>query len=437
MVVLAFCLLYSVATACFCGRLGLLGHLDAVMFSTPDSRSYLAVTDYMFGTSKSVPTAFINIRPFAFPLYLLTYRLAGAWTFLGAQWLCNVGSIVLVFTTVWRLTRSMVASLAAIFVLASSLTFTLIALHGLSETLGILLTAGTMYCLGCYSLERHWRYLYAGLFLAALSACTKPTLVLSVGVWLAIWGLRVGGLARRGVRHGWRPAAGHAVAGIIALAPLALQLGFTYAATGKATFSAAGQVNFDETFFPTVYGFAQYGRFTPSRGPEAREAQDVCPNSSSKARFVRRHPRAAAQAFWYLLCDNVLGGSVCLQVPADAFTDHDLARELHEWTKSVNLTYAWAHGVFLVLLPCTVLFTKDRRGRLFIVAGGLLLYMLLAASSMTYWQGDRIVLSAMPVWCMVYAVCGYVLAQAIHRYLSSWGCPGCGHTESPERPSPA
>ena len=141
---LVVCGLYSAVAALLFLLLGLLQSLDQVMFSAPDARGYLRLSNFILGGEEADARWLATIRPFLYPLFLSLHRVLGVPGFFLTQWALNLATVVITFRTARRLTRSTGWALLGVGLLLSNLTFTFISLHALSETLGFFLFANAI-----------------------------------------------------------------------------------------------------------------------------------------------------------------------------------------------------------------------------------------------------------------------------------------------------
>jgi len=378
---------------------GHLAHIgdDQLLFSTYDSKGYRTLANfYSFGDEEPPGASLIRLRPFVYPCFLALQRLIGTAVFQILQIILNLLTVYLLYKTALLVTDRRWLSTVCAGLLAVTPTFSFIAYHALAESLGMFLCTLFLYT-GCYAyLNRHIRYLFVGGFALSLLVCTKPVVLpffLVFGVVTSILLLR-----SRAPKH-----AGYLIT--LLAAPLLVQLSITSILAGVPTISTAGPANFSGRFFPVVYGFAEHDRFLGYSSPEASTARSICPTEDSRLKYVICHPAATLRATGHLLVnEHILATSAYVSLPRDLQQSPEPASNLvGRFSKGLNRVFLAFHILFAVMLAYVYLF----RRRSFEHSGPVaVLYLfalsLLLPSVLTYWQGDRLVLLAQPVWLLTY-----------------------------------
>ena len=401
------CLAYTAAAALLFSRMGYFAHLEDVAFSAGDARGYRAIADFLAGHAPSPDPALLEIRPLFFPLLLASYHWVGVPGFLLWQWLLNLTTLAVTFLTLRRLTGNGWSGVAGAGLLALHPTFGVIALHALPESLSLALVALAVSEIVRWGSAGSARSLaLAGLFLGA-SACTKPVYLPFCVAWLgyAAWRLFRG-----------RPRAIGVLAGAVAVSPLVVQLALSALLSGHPGISTAGRVNFEERFFPAVYGFAAHAGFVSYDSRGAREAQRACPTLGDKLRFVSTHPIDVLRAVSGLLASNLVTAEAAVSSP-DLIPASRTTRLLEGWSRILNAAMALVHAAVVVLLVGMLPFKAWRvlpGWTLFLAAMAL---GVLLSSVLTYWQGDRLLLAAVPIWAVAYPamVLAMVRARQVNR----------------------
>lgn len=389
-------LLYLIAVLVVLVRLGFLSAIGEVVFSTPDSVGYRLYADFLAGTGPAPRAPFIGFRPFLFPLFLATYRFVGVEGFVALQLLLNLVTIAVTFRTLAVATRSTGWGIAGAVVLIIHPTVSLVALHALTETLSLALVALVVNRIVAYFRCRHRRDLLLSCFFLALAACTRPVFVVFFGLWALVAGCRL-------IRGNPRPIRGM-IALMTAVSPVALQLVLTTVATGAIGVSSAGRVGFEHRFFPAVYGFARTGAFLPYNDPRAEAAKTRHPDIHRKIEFLLRHPTATGRAVAFLVKDNLIAPSSFTGHPGEVVRDRALSRFLTRASVVVNSTMAMVHPIALITL--LTLFLVHDPDRWMLISLETMVASILLLSALSYWQGDRLIVVAVPALAVVYGLIG-------------------------------
>jgi hypothetical protein len=125
-------------------------------------------------------------------------------------------------------------------------------------------------------------------------------------------------------------------------------------------------------------------------------------------RFVAAHPAATVRVVGYLLRSNVLSSSNFVRRPAELFPASRVGEWLERWSGLLNAAIARLHILAAVVLVGVAL----RRIRGIPAWTGLLAcasYVVLLTSVLTYAQGDRLILAAVPIWIVAYVSMGWHL----------------------------
>jgi len=414
------CICYAVLSVYTLHRLGFLHHLSEVFFSTPDSIGYGAVSDYLIGVGNRPmgigegTVEYIALRPFFYPLVLSAHHLTGATGFVLFQALLNLGTLVLVFLAVYRMTRSAWVSSAAFVAVLLYPTFTFVALHALPETLCLFLTAAVVFCIASFCLHPNKPALFISLFLLSCAVCSRPCFLPFFALWAAFTAVWV---CRETVKRKGQRTRGLAIAVpalILSVSPVVFQLAQTYRSIGQATISTAGRENFDIRFFPAVYGYAEDNRFIGYEEAEANQARLLYPTHSAKVRYIVAHCGATARAAAVILFENLTAGSIHAGYPEEFIRDSALYKRIYRLSTFMNRYGLPVHAGFLLLLPVSLFMFRKDPGLLWLcVALETLTCSILLLSFLSYWQGDRLVISALPAWVVLYTSAGYALLQRL------------------------
>ena len=401
--------IYVLAVLVVSAGTGHLAHFgdDRLLFSTFDSKGYRALANfYSFGTEELPRAALIRLRPFVYPCFLALQRLIGTAAFQILQIILNLLTVYLLYQTMLLVTNRRWLATVCTGLLAATPTFTFIAYHALAESLGMFLCTLFLYA-GCYAYlrERTGYLLIAGLALSLL-VCTKPVALPFLLVFGVVTSIRL--LRSQATKH-----AGYLVASLAA--PLLVQLSVTGVLTGEPVISTAGSANFSGRFFPVVYGFAEHDRFVSHSSPEASTARSTYPTEGSQLQYVVSQPAATLRTVGYLLVNkHILAASAYVSLPRGLQQSPEPTSNLTgRFSRGLNRLFLVFHILFAALISYVYLFRRRRFGHSGPVAVLYLFVLsLLVPSVLTYWQGDRLVLLAQPVWLLTY---GCLVAGLLDR----------------------
>ncbi|VBB43573.1 membrane hypothetical protein [uncultured Desulfatiglans sp.] len=389
-----FIVLYSLTAFLIFWQIGFLPVTEDLLFSTPDSKTYRIYADFFTGNASVPRASIVNLRPFVFPLYLSTYFYVGAQVFFIIQWLLNLSTIYITFKTILLITKSRLCSLLGIVFIIINPTFSFISLHALTETLSLTLISLTIYNISLFFSFKHARSLFLSNFFLSLAVCAKPTYLPFFLLWVPFTGYYFLVSATRSFRT--------VIPFLFSLNPLIIQFALTSVLTGNVVLSTAGRSNFEGRFFPAVYGFSQGEDFLPYSSPEAMNAKKQYANLQDKVEFVLAHPYATIQTVVYLLRVNLRAASSFTNYPKNLVKHKKLSLTLKKFSKAISRFMAPLHLVGLLAIFVFLLAHDPDSYLIFFLA--CLLYSVITFSVLTYWQGDRLILAALPAWTVLYVL---------------------------------
>jgi hypothetical protein len=400
----AFLLVYSLVTLLLFRQIGFLTSLEDVIFSTPDSRAYRVYADFLAGEGPMPGPYLLALRPFLFPLYLSLYHHVGLVGFLMMQWFLSLVMLVATFASVTTVTKSRWWGFISALAITAHPTFSFIALHALAETFSLALLSLAVYAAVVFFRRGGARPLFYTTFLLSLATCSKPTYLPFLVLWCLYAACQL--ISRRYL------SMRAAIAAPLSVAPVIAQFVLTSVLIGHTVFSTAGTVNFQSRFFPAVYGFAHGRGFIAYSDPEAKDARRAYPELREAMAFVVTHPYATAQTATYLLHHNLASASSFTRPPKGIVADRHLGNLLAGASALINTAMLAIHivGAIVSLL---LLLSRDPDCHLLAFLA-LLSYSVFALSILTYWQGDRLVLAALPAWTVLYAMIGWKVVESPH-----------------------
>jgi hypothetical protein len=361
----------------------LFSQMESLAYSSPDSLTYQAVADWLYG--RSAEAGALKARPFLYPLLLGALRLATgrAWLLWLFQFGCWLAAANLLAVGVYRATRRRLWQAAfAVFVL--NLSLITLTFHALTETLALLLTSLLVcHLAGGARVGREGRFFFVQLLLLSCLTVVKPTYQLPL-LFTALYGL---------VKFVRRPAVLARLP--LALTPVAIQLILMKAAHGFFALSTISMDTVRSYYLPRAHLHRLRQPFNDETVLQARGVfQDFSP--SQTLNYLAEHVPSAALVYWQSLKENVLASSL-LAARQSAL--------LYYVTEAVN---AYFFGLHCFFLPLAAYLLARGRGKAWLILFPLAFVALgFLATGISYWQGDRLVAPLLPMWVFLYA---YVLS---------------------------
>ncbi len=396
---------------------GSLTHVHTSVFSFPDSHEYRAVADWIYGGASTTASA---RRPFLYPLLMgLAERLGG----ISGVWILNVAlwfaTLNFAAAATYRFVRSSWAAALVFFVLVTNMSLILLTFEGLTEITVVALLAVWTYGLSHLTRRPTPSQVAWALLPVALLVVVKPEFeILLVVVVVALL---------VGIIMSPEPRLAAAVFAAC-LVPVAIQLALMVRFNGYLGISNIGD--------STVRGY-YLSRLDvvigESRNFRAARPKMALLSNLEAARFVANHFRNAVTVFVSILKENLLADSNFL----DGHHPR-IARVIFATNKAYFVT-------LLAMIPLVgVALLRARDGRLALLCVAMLNVFL--AGGLTFDQGDRITIVALPLWsvALVLAVKSaggaglwrYVAGHASSRsaldtvagQAPPWSAPGSGES---------
>ena len=102
-----------------------------IMYSTTDSKSYLAVSEWL---KSGVTTSYTEIRPILYPLIIwFSSIFSEIWGLWALQVLFWIGAVYLTFRSIFELTKNLTYAYVGTSVIASNFSLIALTFHGLTE----------------------------------------------------------------------------------------------------------------------------------------------------------------------------------------------------------------------------------------------------------------------------------------------------------------
>jgi hypothetical protein len=286
-------------------------------------------------------------------------------------------------------------ALAATLVLAFMPSFQFLAFHALSETLATVLIAASLYAASRAATADAslGKALGTAAVLMTCGMLVKPALILLATAIVIVSIAVLFRHDRRSLR--WTMLA------VVAL----LLAQTTYSATlaQRAGISTAGRMNFEQRFFPAAYGFARRDKFSSYKSKLAEKARKKYPNLSDKLGYSAAHPAAIWKAFKYIFVhQNLRKGSLFVKPKQIKATSQHKA--LATFSARLNVCCAYLHGLALPFVLLFAAVMPSSRTKWVAITAYLGAASILLPTCLVYYQGDRPIIVAAPLWLCAYAV---------------------------------
>ncbi|MGL5888415.1 MAG: hypothetical protein ACRC3B_00940 [Bacteroidia bacterium] len=362
--------------------------LPDTLFSSADSQQYKAYGDYLTGSGDYASAT----RPYLFPLFVkLCYAAGSSFGVWFVQAVLHLWGGLLLFGVVRQTSKSVLGWFVVLVLYGMHPSLAVHTLHALTETVTVFLMALFVYFLSRSPHLDELRRVKAVAVLA-VSVVVKPVFLyvfICALVWL-IWRER-GELLRKRVK---------AVILGFSLAVLFVQPVLMKLQHGQFFVSKIGEITLRDYYFRMLYARASGINFPLAQGPSVQDAALIDGTikdytAGDILKFAAANPLLAAKTGGELVYSNIDSGS-------------QLAGNLNG---GEGLKF-WGHFIrkcslaafFLALLSFLILAVRRKLRPLFpgYTATAILLLYILLVSGISYWQGDRLVVFALPLWLAVY-----------------------------------
>lgn len=385
---LLVCLAGYLAFGLVAGRLSDLGQQ---LTAPPDSRDYLQVSDWLL--HGGAPPGAVAKRPLLYPVLLMVRAVGGLTSVWLAQLGCWLATIGFTAAAVWRLTRRhvLVVVVGAAFLLDPSLAD--LTYRMLAETLFMVCLAAFGWTLAMVAIEgASPSRIGAAVLLLAAATAVKP--VAQLALLAVLLSLPLIPAVRQVVARRPGPVA---LAVMVGLLPVLIQLGVIWTHCGRVGVSTAGGEELRRYLVPALYLRVTEPLSWGDRRQALEHARATTDAWSDRRvmRFILTHPEKAAMVYRdQLVNENLQAGSMFFQ------GEH----WWYLWSRAHGVLVSWLH---LYMVPLTLLAVLapgvDTRRRGLAIAGTLVVALLvIAPTGLVIWGGDRLVAVAKPLWLIAY-----------------------------------
>lgn len=370
---------------------------EEAMFTTSDSRSYLEVTKWMFFGDETIST---SVRPVLYPTLMgipyLVFGVIGVWILQFACWLLSV-NLTFLSAKKWSNNRTVGWIAATIIIL--NLSFIALTFHALTEVVATALLSVLCYHVVSYSK----RYNQAQFGFKLLLIFVLLTLIKPVFYYPTLLCLILIIFAYR--KH-YRLSPKKLLFPLLIIVPILLQMIFVQVKHGSFAVSTIAGVTFKN------YYFAQCVRGIEKTEDEQSSIQFVNEmNSEERLNYMLDNKGVFVVQF----AENLI-----LNIKADpVFLESDFVKKSktsYSFMQLYNLFSLLVIVIGTILLVLLFLFAFFKRNKemwipLFCI-GGLSSYYLFT-TGLSFWQGDRLVLTSIALWIPLYSVLFYQVGSKL------------------------
>ncbi len=353
------------------------------MYSTPDAQSYEAVALWWYG----IPTQATSIRPLLYPMInVIGWTIAGFKGVWSLQILFWIGAGNFLFLAVRNYSRNTFVSFIAATVYALNLSLVAATLHALTEVttaflLSILIWLASKHPGKFTDTKFHAKILFVVALLVVTKPLFYPLFLIELCIALVIFIRKKVNITQIGFL-------------LLASLPVMLQLSFMKYKHDEFTISKISDITYHQYLVTDTYA--------ELIGGKRNEVDDFVfswtPHEVDS--FTKEHRMEIFLMFAKNIGKNLVTGSPFLTKP--------IMRENKEWspyTRSYNWVARNWHNLFLWLVPAFVLLYMRRRQNhwmLPLLASFVLTWYIFVTSGISGWQGDRLILCALPLWIFCY-----------------------------------
>lgn len=376
---------------------------DSFMFWTPDSQEYLNVGTEFYDFSA---TGFSNTRPFLYPLVILLVHTAfGAWGLWLIQFCFWLAAVNFLFFSLRKATGNLTAAIIGSSLMVLNFSTIGATLQGLTETTTIFLLSWLLFEL----VSRRDRIaelpaFHRSLLILVLLTVVKPLFFLPlIFVLLVLLPLYYGKKYFRAPRM--------LVGLVLVLLPLFFQLTIMKVKYDKFTVSEISSLTIRHHWL--AQGMQALDK---DRKWEDVVAEAQTYSTEKVIEQLSEHKALYWNLYWLNMRENIDAKADFVCLP-----EHYKHKGFSRYMGNVNMVYYYLHIVFIIPVLLAIWLACRRKLyeplMLLLFATGMTAYILFT-SGISFWQGDRLVLSALPVFLFLYVFVVHFLIKTLRRVKS-------------------
>lgn len=362
---------------------------SGIMFTTYDAKTYVYTSNEFYKFSE---TGFSNFRPFLYPLVILivlkTIGVTGLWLMQVCFWFISIN---LVFRAITTITQSRVLSYAGSLIMAVNFSYIGLTMQCLTEVTSLLLVSTLVYFVASRIKQAaSLSFFHGASFILILLAVLKPVFFLPALFMLVV-------ILPCFYLKKYLQAPKKLLILLLIVLPLFFQMMIMKV---KYNTFAVSQIS-SETF--RNYLLAQGVKQNDNTTWEAARQKAVGFTSSEMFSYLLENKALYGELYLQNLKDNIAAFPSFLIGPR-GFIYTGLGR----YMTVTNTIYFYIHLVFIlpVLGIFYLMYKRKQVNSYFIllVFPFVLMYYIFLTSPVSFGEGDRLVITALPLWVFLYAL---------------------------------
>jgi len=372
---------------------------EQIMYSTPDSQSYLAVANWL---SHGNSTGSTEIRPILYPLVILGSSLIGniygLWLVQLIFWLLTVN---ISFLSIYKLTTNYIYSYAGVAIILSNLSLIALTTHALTEIMTIFLLSILVFtCINNIKNFSEPKFLTKCVAIMILLTLTKPVFLIPLMILIVLI------FPVFYLRKFLNNPRQFLVLALIFL-PLVSQFSIMKIKHNRINVSMIGPLTFRRYFFAKGIEIIE----NVDRPESIRIAQSF--PSNEIINYIIRNKTTYINEYLDNLEGNIKSRPTYLKYPEQRSPEI-----FYDVMTYINKSYFYIHALMqlLAIYSLFILYRGKEYNKIIMV---LIFFFLvdfyILSTGISFWQGDRLVLPTIAIWPVFYLFTLRILEQNIRR----------------------
>jgi len=362
------------------------GISNKIMYSTPDSITYLSVAHWL---ESGIETENTEYRPILYPLLILiSSKVSGVYGIWFLQFLFWLFTVNLTFQSVYNLTENYFCGYVSTILIASNFSLIALTLHALTEVAtAFLLSVLIFFISNNYKKYRELFFIHGILAVLVLLTILKPVFLIPLLVALFI-------ILPLGYIKNYIVDPIKILILFFILLPFFTQLAIMKVKYNSFSVSKIGEKTFTNYLFARGLGKIEKINRTKS----IKKANSF--SGKEKLNYLIANKKIYFLTYFSNLKNNIKSYPTFLSYPKGF-----VHVPFRNYMIYVNTIYYYIHMMFILpIIYLLYLFFKkndyDNLIVLLIMAG--LSYYYILATGVSFWQGDRLVLPSIAIWVCLY-----------------------------------
>ncbi len=400
-------------------QLGGFSFISSSLFSTGDSQEYLQYSRWIGGDGGYSNEG----RTFFYPLLILaSTKLAGSYGIWFLQFLLWLSACIIIYITVNKVTNNISLAIISFLLAICNISLVVYTAHALTEITAFFLLSLLSYLL---SVSKGRPQKISFIFCLSVLVAVKPQYLIILSIFLLIILLvNVHEIIRKPLIL---------LLVILSLSPVIIQVGINKIKHNTFSITQIADVTVRDYFYRKTKYFVENNTSAEvlkefESLPESEvqiQKKDASQRDTKKIiLYLLKNPKQSMIVYWDNLMDNFRSGNPYIN------NNHTLKK------LSQNINTNFISKIHLVMFLFWIFFLSVRfsffktAGFQFILWNGILTFYLLFTSGITFWTGDRIIVSATSLCCILYPCMVYLFIRkdqlqvtpkfeptaSIHRY---------------------